>query len=393
VQPFLRSLLVATLTLSVCLQCASFGQQGDAKHGILTAGMLRQIHDPTVIYDVNFLRLYPAAMSNKRVMQYFIGLNNCNDDGIERAMLNELDYPALADWYGSNAPRILAALPSALSDIAYRRGTVLALGEYDAQQKSFPFRFPGRNAVDLPDGLSFESNRVSLRSACPVAASAAARAAGELPFQYRVAIQPASFTELRMPQADARKYIESVGAHTRNVFLSLDVRILGADPAFTSLRGAVSQAAFNAEIARLRVIDARTHQPLGTLIDDNSVPDSNAAAPPEAKPPKADPTAGLAGDDRMYEIRAVVFVAIAAKACKWPLSPGQSANAQSFLDRKASSTYFYDRYQYNLATANVRKRVTANGRDDFCSNPAERAEFNKIAAKIAPLGSFAAPVK
>ena len=389
----LRSVFAAMLALSVCSQRAISWQQGDAKHGILTADIIRQIHDPTVIYDVNFLRLYPAALSNKRVMQYFIGLNNCNDDGIERAMLNELDYPALADWYRANAPGILAALPTAVTDIAYGKGSVMALGEHDAQQRSFPFRFPRRNSVDLPNGLSFEADRVSFAAVCPAAASAAARGAGELPSQYRISVRPASFTELPMAEADARKYIESVGAQTRNVFAALDVRLLSAAPEFTRLGGAARQAGFNAEIARMRVIDARTQQPIGTLIDDNSVSVSSAPAPAAAKPAKADPAAGLAAGDRMYEIRAIVFAAIAAKACEWPLTPEQSANVQGFLDRKASSNYFYDRYQYNLATASVRKRVTANGTESFCSNPAERAEFNRIAAKVAPLGSFAAPAK
>ena len=350
------------------------------------------MHEPTVIYDVNFLRLYPAALSNKRVMQYFIGLNNCDDDSIERAMLNELDYPALANWYGLNAQRILASLPTAVTDIAYRKNTVLMLGDYNAQQRSFPFRFAARNAADIPDGLSFQANRVSIRSACPVAASAAARSAGELPLEYRIGVRPYSFAELPMQEAEARKYIEGVGAHTRNVFLALDVRILGAAPAFTRLGGAVSRAGFDAEIARLRVIDARTSQPLGTLIDDGSVPVSSGAALASVAAPRADPGAGLAADDRMYDIRAIVFAAIAAKACGWPLSPEQGANLQSFLDRTASSNYFYDRYQYGLATASVRKRLTADGRDGFCANPAERSEFNKIAGKIAPLGSLAAPV-
>lgn len=67
------------------------------------------MNSPGVRFDVNYLRLNPAALRDKALMQYFIALNNCNDRDVERRLSNELDYPSLAEYYGPRAAQILAS--------------------------------------------------------------------------------------------------------------------------------------------------------------------------------------------------------------------------------------------------------------------------------------------
>lgn len=393
------NVIIRTIVSGIALLSFQPAWAQSVSYGTLTAEALRQLRNPTVIYDLNYFRLNPTALADKAAMQYFIALNNCNDRAIERAMLNELDYPQLAAYYQANAQRILSALPKSVSDITYYKNMggyksngwilwakSLTLGEYDPQRKSFPFKFDNKNIVEIPNGLSLESDRGNLGTACPVAA----RVRAPLPATYRISVKPATYTELPMNEADARAFIESAGSQPRTVFLAVDVRFVDSQPDISRNGNNINQVNFSAEIARIRVINQKNQQPIGTLFDDNSVPLSvpvTAAAPAL---PKANPAAGLAAGDHLYEIRSVVYIAIAAKACGWPLTPEQSANVQSFLDRTAAGR-FNDRYQYNAASAQIRNAVSANGRENFCGNPAERQKFDKLSVQVSPLGSFAAP--
>ncbi len=99
------------------------------------------MNNGTVRFDVNAIRLDPSLLENKFVMQYFIGLNNCHDRGVERSLQNELDYPALAKYYRDNAAAILSALPDTGGVAMYRgntKGGMLwgrAYGGYDPKLK------------------------------------------------------------------------------------------------------------------------------------------------------------------------------------------------------------------------------------------------------------------
>lgn len=375
----------------------------DPRYGRMTSDDLRRINNATVRFDLNYFRLNPAALDQKPVMQYFIALNNCNDLNIERALFNELDYSALAAFYKSKAPQILASLPRTVSDVALYRyigghqsgnwilwSKSLTLGEYDPRRKAFPLKYPGRDSVEIPDSLSTENKGRELAKGCPAAAKAARGVNSYLPTAYVISLKPAVYRELPMEEDAARKYIDRA-TPPRSVFLVLDVTILDSPPNISRANNnTISQVSFRAQTARIRVIDASTVKPLGTLFDDHSLPAEVqvAQAPP---PPPAKPADRWAFGDHMYEIRTAVYVFLASDACGWPLTAEQSANLRGFVDRMSTKGNFNERYQYNLADSKTKNTINANGRHGFCADAAERRKFDQLAATIAPLGPLAAP--
>ena len=335
-------------------------------------------------------------------MQYFIALNNCNDRNMERAIYNELDYPALAAFYRSEASGILNALPKIITDVALYRfiggqqsgawklwTQSLSLGEYNVQRKAFPLKYPGKDSVGIADSLSTDSARSELSKTCPVAVRPAAAVSVYLPAQYVVSIKPAVYRELPMDEDAARKYIDSSGGQ-RNVFLALDVTILDSPPAIAALSNTSNKATFQAQTTRIRVIDGRTLKPLGALYDDHTLPAEVQVAQQQPPPAPAKPANQWAFGDHMYEIRQAVYISLAADACGWPMTPDQTANLTKFLGRVSNGNYG-EREQYNLTHSRVKNAINAKGRSTYCADPMERRDFNKAAATVAPLGPIAAP--
>jgi hypothetical protein len=361
-----------------------------------------------VRFDVNYLRLNPAALNEKAVMKYFIALNNCNHRDVERALFNELDYPALAAFYKPRAAGILAALPRTITDVAFDR-TIggqqvgrwsmwtqrLTLGEYDAQRKAFPIKYPAsqdgtkpkRDGVDIPEALSTESSGRNLTQSCPAAQKAAAAAQRFLPTNYEIQLRPAQYRELPMDEASARQYIDSAGTQ-RSVFLAADVAILDSPPAIDRGANGIVKAAFRAQMVRLRVIDSQTQRPLGALFDDGTLQTDRqiAQAPAAPPPPAAKPASEWANGDHMFDIRMSVFVSLAADACGWPLTDEQRSNLTRFLDQVSNRGSFNEKYQYNLVRSKIKNSINAQGRMNYCANPSERRDFDKYAAMVAPLG-------
>jgi len=375
----------------------------DPAHGRLTSADFRRMNLPSVDFDVNFMRLHPEALDQKPVMQYFIALNNCNDRNIERAIYNELDYPALAAFYRAKAAQILDALPRTVRDVALYRfiggqqsGSVrlwtqsLSLGEYNTQRKAFPLRYPGKDNVEIGNQLSADNTRPNLSRACPVAARAQAAASRDLPAQYLLSIQPAAYRELPMDEDAARKYIDSSRGQ-RNVFLAVDVTILDSPPAIEPLNNTATKATFRAQTSRIRVIDGNTLKALGTLFDDHTLPAETQAAQPPPPPTPAKPFNQWAFGDHMYEIRQAVYISLAADACDWPMTADQAGNLRQFLNRVSNGS-FNEKYQYNLSHARVKNAINAKGRGNFCADPMERRDFDKAAGTVAPLGPIAAPL-
>jgi hypothetical protein len=373
----------------------------DSSHGRLTSEDLQRINQPSVRFDMNFLRLHPAALDQKPVMQYFIALNNCSDRNIERAIYNELDYPALAAFYRSKASQILNSLPRTVTDVALYRfiggqqsgnwklwTQSLSLGEYNAQRKVFPLKYPGKDSVGIADSLSTGSTRSDFTRSCPAAARPASAVNAYLPAEYVISIKPAVYRELPMDEEAARKYIDSSRGQ-RNVFLAVDVTILDSPPVVEPLSKTSSRATFRAQTARIRVIDGNTQKPLGALYDDHSLAEVQVAqqAPP---PAVSKPGNQWAFGDHMYEIRQAVYISLAADACGWPMTADQTANLSRFLDR-VSNGNFNEREQYNLVHTRVKNAINAKGRSNYCADPMERRDFVKAAATVAPLGPIAAP--
>lgn len=372
----------------------------DSRYGHITNDDLERINDPTLRYDLNYMRLNPAVLDDKPVMQYFIAVNNCNHQDVARAIDNELDYPQLAAFYKAKAREILTSLPRTIADIAFDRyiggfrqgnailwSQTLALGEYDAQRKSFPLKYPGKNAVEIPGSLSMDSGHRDYTQTCP-AATKAARAVGQyLPLKYGISVPPASYRELPMDEADARRYIDATGPQ-RNVFLAVDIAILDSAPTINREKTFIRQATFRAKIVRVRVIDGPTQKPLGALFDDGTLAseDQIARAPVSSPVPTAKTgPANWAFGDHMYDIRMSVYVQLAADACGWPITDEQSANLKNFLYR-VSNGYFSEREQYSAAKARITNAISAQGRMNYCANSRERADFDKYAAMVAPHG-------
>ena len=380
----------------------------DPRYGRVTKEDLERINDPTVRFDVNYLRLNPAALNEKAVMKYFIALNNCNHRDVERALFNELDYPALAAFYKPRAAGILAALPRTITDVAFDRTIggqqvgkwslwtqTLSLGEYDAQRKAFPIKYPAsqdgtkpkRDGVDIPEALSTASSGRNLTQSCPAAQKAAAAVNRYLPANYEIQLRPAQYRELPMDEASARQYIDGAGSQ-RSVFLAVDVAILDSPPSVDRGPNSIVKASFRAQMVRLRVIDSRTQRPLGALFDDGTLQtDRQIAQTPPAPPvPAAKPASEWANGDHMFDIRMSVFVSLAADACGWPLTDEQRSNLTRFLDQVSNRGNFNERYQYNLVRTKIKNSINAQGRMNYCANPSERRDFDKYAAMVAPLG-------
>jgi hypothetical protein len=375
----------------------------DSHYGRLTSGDIQRIDEATVRFDIEYLRLTPAALDQKPVMQYFIALNNCNDSKVERAIFNELDYPELAAFYKSKASQILAPLPRTLPGVGLYQhigghqadgwtmwSASISLGEYNRQQKAFPLKYPGKDSVEIPESLSAQSNVRNLERTCPSAVKAAAAVTRYLPANYGIALHPASYRELPMDEDAARKYIDSAGQQ-RNVFLVLDVTLLDSPPTISQINNSIAKATFRARIARIKVMDSLTRKPVGTLYDDHSEPAEIqvAQAPPPAPAP-AKPANQWAAGDHMYEISQAVYVSLAVSACDWPLTAEQSTNLKKFLDR-VSNGNFNEKYQYNTSDARIRHAITSMGRHNYCADANERRSFEKAAAAVAPLGPIAAP--
>jgi hypothetical protein len=331
-------------------------------------------------------------------------LNNCNDRDVERAMFNELDYPALAAFYKLKASQILASLPRTVTDLALYRyiggqqsgnwilwAKSLNVGEYNQQRKAFPLTYPGKDSVEIPSSLSTRSSERDLGKICPAAARAARSVNAYLPAEYVISLKPAVYRELPMDEDAARKYIDRAPS-PRNVFLAVDVTILDGMPTISRANNTISQARFGGQTARIRVIDGNTVKPLGTLFDDHTLPAdvqvTQAPAPPPPSPPNS-----FAFGDHMYDVRTAAYIVLAADACSWPLTDEQSANVRRFADQMLMRGSFNEKYQYNLAVAQTRTAINANGRRNYCADAVERRKFEKLAATVAPLGPLAAPSK
>jgi hypothetical protein len=374
----------------------------DSAHGRLTSEDLQRINQPSVRFDMNFLRLNPTALDQKPVMQYFIALNNCNDRNIEHAIYNELDYPALVAFYRSKSSQILNSLPRTVTDVALYRfiggqqsgawklwTQSLTLGEYNLQRKAFPLKYPGKSSVEIADSLSTNGARPDFARTCPAAVKPAAAANAFLPAEYDISIKPAVYRELPMDEDAARKYIDSSSGQ-RNVFLAVDVTILDSPPVIATLSNTGNKATFRAQTARISVIDGKTLKALGALYDDHTLPAEVQVVQQQPSAAPAKPANQWAFGDHMYEIRQAVYISLAADACGWPMTADQTADLSKFLARVMNGN-FNEREQYNLVYTRVKNAISAKGRSNFCADPMERRDFDKAASTVAPLGPIAAP--
>jgi hypothetical protein len=266
----------------------------------------------------------------------------------------------------------------------------LSLGEYDSQRRAFPLKYPGKNNVEISGELTANLDRRNFGQACPTAGRTLAAAQKFLPNVYSISFKPATYSELPMDEASARRYIDSA-PQQRSVYLALDVTILDTPPVISHPNPASTGATFHVQVAKVQVMDATSYKLVGLLFDDHSQPAEVQVAQAPPPPPPDKPGDQWAAGDHLYEIRQAVYISLSASACSsWPLTADQRANLKRFLD-EVSNGKFNDKYQYNMTDTRVRNAINAKGRANFCADPNERRDFDKAAATVAPLGPIAAP--
>jgi hypothetical protein len=397
-----RRYLLCVAVCCLCLQtsAAIAQERSDTGRGTLHADELERLDSGSIRMDLNAIRFNPALLEQKPVMQYFIALNNCNDRAVQRALQNELDYPALAKFYSAKATEILSGLPDTVGLLMFRGNTkgfllwgkatggydptlkTLALGEYDTDRKAFPisvsdksksFEVAGTQQVGIDFG--------SLAKSCPVASnSMVPRASAGLPLSYSVTIkQPLSFHELPMSEADARKYIESANSSQRGIVLAVDFHV-----APNVQKTSAKEMAFTGTIARVTVLNASSFQKIGILYDDRSL------APAQTKLIPSAITTMKSTREFNAEVLTAVYVSLAADACGWPLTPQQKANLNRY--RSDIDTYgkFDDKYYMNSLIGRIRNSID-NPAVGFCESATERQDFDRRAATVWPKGPMAAP--
>jgi hypothetical protein len=372
---------------------------GQSTHGVLRAEDLERIGNAGLRFDLNAIRFDPKLLEQKPVMQYFIALNNCDDLGVQRALANELDYPALASFYSAKAAEILASLPDSAGIVMFRGNTkggtlwgrsyggydptlkALSLGQYDLGRKAFPILVSDKSRTfDIAGVHQVEENR-SIGQVCPVAGDALARFRANLalPPAYTVTVPSMSFSELPMSESDARKYIESTNSRPRGVVLGVDLH-LKPNPKKSSAK----EFAFDGTIARVVVMDPDSYEPIGTLYDDHSLPPLQTKKRPSAI------TTMKSTREFNEEVVTAVYVSQAADACGWPLSPEQRTNLKRYISDVNTYGKFNDKSSLNGVIARVRNGINDPSRH-FCENATERQDFDRRAATVWPKGPMAAP--
>ena len=378
------------------------GAQGAPSRAFLQAGDLERMQNGTVRFDLDAIRLNPSLLDQKAVMRYFIGLNNCQDRSVQRALQNELDYPGLAEYYRRNAADILAALPSTAGLVMFRGNTkgallwghptggwdpklkTLALGEYDVNRKAFPILVSDKSrSFEVAGPLHMDSDRQSLDKTCPVAWDALMRSRDLqqlLPAGYNVSFNSLTFNELPMREADARKYIESGNSSSqRGVLLTVDFHIESIAPPSSP-----REVNFNGGIARIMVVSSGPGQIVGPLYDDQSL-----AAPVIKSDPTALTTMKTPGEFRT-EISTVVYLGLASDSCGWLLTPEQKNNLRRYMSDINTHGKFNDKYALNSEIGQVRASINGS-RLGFCESAAEHQQFDRRAATLWPAGPMAAP--
>ncbi len=164
-----------------------------------------------VVLDLALFRWKPSLLEDVRARNYFIRLNNCGDDQINRRLSNEFDYPQIAAFYKANAIRILTALPPAT--LTFRVSA--SLGQYDPTRKAFPFPEVRLDHFDVGDRKL---------SGCPTAAP------DGVPASYQLTFPEVSLTELPMDEAAAKKYVAALTTRGRAIEIRFDVDIAQEAP-------------------------------------------------------------------------------------------------------------------------------------------------------------------
>jgi hypothetical protein len=248
------------------------------KYGILDeTGLDKLGHGAAIRLDLNLLRLSPELLDQKHYMQYFIGLNNCKDKNVAKMLNNELDYPDLVAFYQPKEHEILNSLTMSAGVALYAEAglwkKVLTLGEYDKSKGSFPIQYAGQpDGAEVPATISYYFGKTEDRAACPIANQVLSSVVhGAMPSSYGISVKPMSFKEVRIDEAGARNYIQSVGGSQRVVVLLVDVHLLDAPPSVKKSGSTITAVNFTGEVGRVRVAKMNGDT-VAVLFDNHTLP-------------------------------------------------------------------------------------------------------------------------
>jgi hypothetical protein len=281
-----RKVLLVLATICICL-CPNIGVTQTTEPQLVAldaTGMKALLAHPgsqIMQLDLLWFRGIPSTLDDPRYMRYFIQINNCTNPKlgyIEKSFHSEFDYPTMVAFYKKKETEILQSVPYTtigLLNQVYadprnpQRASMIDLGEYDVNTGTFPIVDSNnkRLTVDLDGfmggGRAFNCGTIQVID-------------NQFPFSYSIRFPKVSFTEFKVDEAIARKYVSSPGVGGpgmgRSVALEIDVEILPGPPqvipvALQNGRPDITkgpQLVFPSKLKRVAVLDSNRHE-LGVL--------------------------------------------------------------------------------------------------------------------------------
>ena len=245
------------------------------RYGVLNQSAIDKFGNGAAIrLDLNLFRLMPDLLDDKAYMRYFIALNNCDDKSMAKTLDNELDYPDVAAFYKPKAQEILNNLTVTAGVAVYAEAgmwkKIPTLGEYDKSKGAFPIVFADHpNGAEVPSSINFDFGRSIYRNNCAIANQVLG--GRSMPSSYSISLKPMSFKEVRVSEAEARRYIESSPGPQRAIVLLVDMHILDTPPKLNrNQAGIITGVLFSGSIARVRAAKPNGDT-IGVLYDDGTI--------------------------------------------------------------------------------------------------------------------------
>ncbi len=213
--------------------------------------------------DFNLYKLAPETLKKKVYMQYLIARSNCEPNfDVASKTFSEFDYPTLSKFYAEHLPQVLSDVPNSFNIVVIGEHGGNVLSDYDMEKKSFTITNLGinpqpiiLNKITLQLGVRSyfffcKNDEKSINFQFPAPASS-----------YTIEIPRVSFSELKMNEDDARKYVDQVSGGVRLFTILSTVEILPVRPNISG--GSVT---FSGKLKKLQLMTGDT--PIGTLFEE-----------------------------------------------------------------------------------------------------------------------------
>ncbi|MGC2112517.1 MAG: hypothetical protein WA655_23565 [Candidatus Korobacteraceae bacterium] len=207
--------------------------------------------------DLLAIRLNKSLLDDKRIMKYFILLNNCSGPpDIQAAVNSEFDFPSMAAFYKAQATQIVSGVSNSITvDVG-----PFVLGEYDSGRKAFPFIEAAgtKRKPVVAEGVGIPHRNISP----PCGDSPGDRWYGPMHgiLTERVSFKRMSFDDFPLDEISARNYVSyvsSIHAPQRIVFLRVDIDILENPARITDYGRGVD---FDGKVTKITVFATRDNQ-------------------------------------------------------------------------------------------------------------------------------------